>query len=102
MPIARKCPNCGSKMYVNYTDPKKDGLDRLGVHDKVIRRRIECDNCGLKMTTYEISADALKQLKKARHETIMGAKKIETVLGIYETANRNCRSKLRKIHDNLT
>lgn len=100
MPIPRKCPKCGGKMYVNYSDPKKDGLDQLGAKEKVIRRRLECDDCGEKITTYEITAKDLHVIKDTKHELARKNRKMRTVLGQYERAMKRCSDALRDIYDN--
>lgn len=95
----RRCPKCGGNVYVVHSEPRYDGLDRLGIHDKIIRRRLECDNCGERYTSYEITAEALAVLKEARKETDRRARKLKTILGVFETAIKNCKKKIEDVYN---
>lgn len=100
MPVPRKCPFCGGPMYVNYSDHKNDGLRQIGVKHKVIRRRLQCDECEKKLTTYEIQAQDLREIRDTLHDIRKRARLSTTVLGKLETALRNCKKDLKEINDN--
>lgn len=98
--MPRKCPYCGGAMYVNYSDPKKNGLQQIGVTHKVIRRRLQCDDCDRKMTTYEIDAQDLENIRNTLHDIRKRARLSSTVMGRLETAIKNCKKDLKRVNDN--
>ena len=98
---ARKCPYCGAKeLYVKYSEPKHNGLQQIGVTHKVIRRRLMCENCGEKITTYEIEAQDLTKIRDTLHKIRKKARLSSTVMGRLETAIRHCREDLKRVNDN--
>ena len=87
-------------MYVNYSDHKNDGLRNLGITHKVIRRRLQCDDCERKLTTYEIQAQDLRRIKDALKDIRRRARLSATALGKFETALKNCKKDLQQINGN--
>lgn len=99
MAIARKCPMCGKHtLYVNSSDHKYDGMKKIGITHKIIRRYLECDECGYKTTTYEIEAQDLRNIRNAYHDTIKKARKIHSVMGRLKTATGHCQDDMEKIY----
>lgn len=98
--MPRKCPYCGGALYVNYSEQKRNGLQQIGVTHKIIRRRLQCDDCGRKMTTYEIEAQDLISIRETLHDIKKKARLSSTVMGRLETAIKNCKKDLSRINDN--
>ena len=98
--MPRKCPYCGGPMYVTASEPKRCGLQQIGITHKVIRRRLQCDDCERKMTTYEIDAQDLISIRETLHSIRKKARLSITVMGRLETAIRNCKKDLSRINDN--
>lgn len=96
--MPRKCPNCGKKeLYVMYSEPKHNGLQQIGVKGKVIRRRLECENCWERFTTYEIDAEDLTNIRDTLHKIKKKARLSMTVMGRLETAIKNCKKDLARV-----
>ena len=98
--MPRKCPKCGVKeLYVMYSEPKHSGLQQIGVKSKVIRRRLECENCGERFTTYEIDAQDLTRIRDTLHTIKKKARLSMTVMGRLQTAIRHCKEDLARVAD---
>ena len=95
---ARRCPKCGAKeLYVINTEPKPCGLQQIGVKSKVIRRRLECENCWERFTTYEIAAEDLTRIRDTLHTIKKKARLSMTVMGRLETAIKNCKKDMARV-----
>jgi transcriptional regulator NrdR family protein len=53
------CPSCGGNL-ISCTDSRPTEFNG----ERAIRRRRECDTCGSRQTTYELSEDAVNRLQK--------------------------------------
>ncbi len=97
--MPRKCPNCGAReLYVMYSEPKHNGLKQIGVTGKVIRRRLQCENCWEKFTTYEIDAKDLTNIRDTLHTIRKKARLSKTVMGRLKTAIGHCQEDLDRIN----
>lgn len=106
---ARKCPNCGKQTLYVYGSERRDcGMERtrltkmqdIGIKHRVIRRRLECDECGHKVITYEIEQEDLDNIRKKLHDIRKKARLSSSVMGRLETAIKHCREDLKRVNDN--
>lgn len=87
-------------MYVNYSYPKYSGLEQIGISHKVIVRRLQCDDCDRKMTSYEIDAQDITSIREKLRDIKKKARLSGTVMGRLETSIKNCKKDLKRIYDN--
>ena len=81
MPVARRCMKCGAqKAYVIASYPLKRGIRTLGITHMVRRRRVECENCGERFTTYEIDERDIANIKAKINAGIKKARLTMTVM----------------------
>ena len=100
--MPRKCPKCGEReMYVQHNDNKRDGLQRIGITSSVRRRYCMCENCGHKMTTYEIEAQDLRNIRDTLLAIRRKARLSKTVMGKLKTAIGHCQEDLDKINGDV-
>ncbi len=95
---ARRCPECGKQeMYVIASYPRKQGLPSIGIHHMVRRRRLECENCGHRCTTYELEEGDINNLRGMLMKIRKKARLSKSVMGRLETAIRRCRADLERV-----
>ena len=95
---ARRCPNCHKmEMYVIGTYLRERGLPSIGINHAVRRRRLECENCGKRFTTYEVDERDIENIKNELHGVKKRARLSMTVMGRLETAIRHCKEDLVRV-----